>query len=73
MCIWCNERGRAFYSLDAVQRHMRDKGHCKLLYEGDAVYEYADYYDFRLVKMLCQILYIHTLWELPNLPVGQKE
>ncbi|XP_038077035.1 LOW QUALITY PROTEIN: zinc finger protein 622-like [Patiria miniata] len=47
MCLWCNERGRSFFSLDAVQRHMRDKGHCKLQYEGDIIYEYAEYYDFR--------------------------
>ncbi|XP_022079728.1 zinc finger protein 622-like [Acanthaster planci] len=47
MCLWCNDRGRTFYSLDAVQRHMRDKGHCKLQYEGDIIYEYADFYDFR--------------------------
>ncbi|XP_033639240.1 zinc finger protein 622-like [Asterias rubens] len=47
MCLWCNEKGRSFFSLDAVQRHMRDKGHCKLQYEGDMIYEYAEFFDFR--------------------------
>lgn len=47
MCLWCNEKGRTFFTVDAVQRHMRDKGHCKLQYEGDAAYEYSDFYDFR--------------------------
>ncbi|XP_070565993.1 cytoplasmic 60S subunit biogenesis factor ZNF622-like [Ptychodera flava] len=47
VCLWCNERGRAFYSVQAVQDHMKDKGHCKLQYEGDVIYEYADFYDFR--------------------------
>ena len=25
---------------------MMDKGHCKLLHEGDAIAEYADFYDY---------------------------
>ena len=25
---------------------MKDKGHCKLLHEGDAIAEYADFYDY---------------------------
>lgn len=47
VCLWCNERGRAFQSLDAVQKHMRDKGHCKMLHEGEAMLEYSDFYDYR--------------------------
>jgi len=46
ICIWCNDRGRTFYSLDAVRKHMTDKGHCKMLHEGLALAEYADYYDY---------------------------
>lgn len=46
MCIWCNERGRTFYSLDAVRKHMTDKGHCKMLHEGLALAEYAEFYDY---------------------------
>lgn len=25
---------------------MRDKGHCKMLHDTDAAFEYSDYYDF---------------------------
>ena len=47
MCLWCNTRGRGFRSVDAAQKHMVDKGHCKLLHEGDVQLEYADFYDYR--------------------------
>lgn len=46
MCLWCNDRGRTFYSADAAQSHMIDKGHCKMLHEGVALAEYTDYYDY---------------------------
>ncbi|KAJ6635941.1 Zinc finger protein [Pseudolycoriella hygida] len=46
ICIWCNDRGRTFYSLDAVRKHMKDKGHCKMLHEGLALAEYAEFYDY---------------------------
>lgn len=47
MCLWCNESGRTFYSMEAARAHMIDKGHCKMLHEGLALAEYADYYDYR--------------------------
>ncbi|KAI0226675.1 C2H2-type domain-containing protein [Lamellibrachia satsuma] len=47
VCVWCNERGRSFQTTKAVQRHMIDKGHCKMLHEGDALLEYSDFYDYR--------------------------
>ncbi|XP_033761889.1 zinc finger protein 622-like isoform X2 [Pecten maximus] len=47
VCLWCNDKGKTFHSSQAVQKHMLDKGHCKLLHEGDAVYEYTDFYDYR--------------------------
>ncbi|XP_030302141.1 zinc finger protein 622 [Calypte anna] len=47
ICIWCNEKGKSFYSTEAVQAHMRDKSHCKLFTDGDAALEFADFYDFR--------------------------
>lgn len=47
VCLWCNEKGRSFYSTEAVQAHMIDKSHCKLLTDGDASLEFADFYDFR--------------------------
>lgn len=48
ICLWCNEKGKAFYSVSAVLKHMKDKGHCNMLATGDAALEYADYYDFDL-------------------------
>ena len=46
MCLWCNEKARNFRTCSAVQKHMIDKGHCKLLHEGDAIAEFADFYDY---------------------------
>lgn len=46
ICLWCNDRGRTFYSLDAVRKHMNDKGHCKMLHEGLALAEYSEFYDY---------------------------
>ncbi|XP_049286585.1 zinc finger protein 622 [Anopheles funestus] len=46
VCLWCNERGRTFYSMDAVRNHMTEKGHCKMLHEGGALAEYVDFYDY---------------------------
>merc|ERR1719193_901705 len=47
LCLWCNEKGKAFHNVDSAQAHMRDKGHSKMLHEGDALFEYADFYDYR--------------------------
>jgi len=47
LCLWCNEKGKAFQAVEAAQAHMRDKGHTKMLHEGDALFEYADFYDYR--------------------------
>lgn len=47
MCLWCNDKGRSFYSTRAVQQHMIDMGHCKMVHDGDAIVEYADFYDYR--------------------------
>lgn len=46
MCLWCNDKGRSFYSAEAAKSHMQDKGHCKMLHEGLALAEYADFYDY---------------------------
>ncbi|KDQ21695.1 hypothetical protein BOTBODRAFT_211054 [Botryobasidium botryosum FD-172 SS1] len=47
ICLYCNGRGREFHSLEAVQKHMVDKSHCKLAYdtEKDRL-GISDYYDF---------------------------
>ncbi|XP_051989478.1 cytoplasmic 60S subunit biogenesis factor ZNF622-like isoform X2 [Xyrauchen texanus] len=47
VCLWCNEKGKSFYSTEAVQAHMTDKSHCKLFTDGDAALEFADFFDFR--------------------------
>lgn len=46
MCIWCNDSGRSFQSAEAARAHMIDKGHCKMLHEGNALAEYAEFYDY---------------------------
>lgn len=46
ICIWCNDRGRTFYSLQGVRKHMVDKAHCKMLHDGASLAEYVEYYDY---------------------------
>ncbi|KAH6578302.1 hypothetical protein BASA60_003692 [Batrachochytrium salamandrivorans] len=46
LCIYCNGKGRAMHSIEAVQNHMVSKGHCKMVYENGEDAEYADFYDF---------------------------
>nr|KAG5708371.1 hypothetical protein BaRGS_034402 [Batillaria attramentaria] len=47
MCLWCNDRTKMFYNMRDVQKHMVDKGHCKIKHDDQTMYEYADYYDYR--------------------------
>ena len=43
-CVYCNAE---FRTLDAVRKHMRDKGHCKIAYDTDVErLEVSDFYDF---------------------------
>lgn len=46
MCLWCCGKGKGFKSVKAVKQHMTDKGHCKMLHEGEALVDYADFYDY---------------------------
>ncbi|GAB0090414.1 zinc finger protein 622 [Sergentomyia squamirostris] len=46
LCLWCNETAQGFASIDAVQKHMKDKGHCMMRFEGDTVEEYEYFYDY---------------------------
>ncbi len=46
VCLYCNSKGKEFHSIEAVQKHMTDKGHCKIFYEGDDILEFSDFYDF---------------------------
>ena len=41
MCLWCNTRSKAFTSLESVQRHMVDKGHCRIRHSDRAFVEYS--------------------------------
>ncbi|KAJ3068354.1 hypothetical protein HDU98_008458 [Podochytrium sp. JEL0797] len=46
VCLFCNGKGRALHSLEAVRKHMTDKGHCKVEYENGGEAELGDFYDF---------------------------
>lgn len=46
MCLWCGHQGRQFPSAEAVQKHMLDKGHCRMYHEGEVLLEYSDFYDY---------------------------
>lgn len=47
VCIYCNGKGREFRTLDAVRKHMVDKGHCKIAYDNERDrLELSDFYDF---------------------------
>ncbi|CAG9822521.1 unnamed protein product [Phaedon cochleariae] len=46
MCLWCNDKGRTFHTAESARQHMLDKGHCKMIHEGVALAEYADFYDY---------------------------
>lgn len=46
-CLWCGEKGKSFKTCQSVQKHMIDKGHCKLFMESDdSLVEYSDFYDY---------------------------
>ncbi|TPX41413.1 hypothetical protein SeLEV6574_g06101 [Synchytrium endobioticum] len=50
ICLYCNGRGRSFHSLEAVRKHMIDKGHTKIWYGhddggGEGV-DVSEFYDF---------------------------
>lgn len=38
--------GRKMRSAEAVKMHMIDKGHCKMLFEGETILEYSSFYDY---------------------------
>jgi hypothetical protein len=46
VCLWCN---KAFHSLEGVQKHMVDKGHCKICLEGYED-EWQDFYGIDLIE-----------------------
>ncbi|KAJ2453348.1 pre-60S factor rei1 [Coemansia sp. RSA 2336] len=47
VCLYCNGRGRVLHSLEAVRKHMLDKGHTKIAYDTEIdILEISDFYDF---------------------------
>ncbi|KAJ2136048.1 pre-60S factor rei1 [Coemansia sp. RSA 678] len=47
VCLHCNGRGRMLYSMEAVRKHMLDKGHTKIAYDTEIdILEISDFYDF---------------------------
>ncbi|XP_050521086.1 cytoplasmic 60S subunit biogenesis factor ZNF622 [Daktulosphaira vitifoliae] len=46
MCLWCNDTGKQFKTMESAQAHMIDKGHTKVIHEGEALLEYSDFYDY---------------------------
>ncbi|THH30937.1 hypothetical protein EUX98_g3264 [Antrodiella citrinella] len=47
VCIYCAGSSREFRTIDAVRKHMIDKGHCKVGYENESErLEISDFYDF---------------------------
>jgi len=46
VCLWCNKK--SFHDVLSVQRHMTDKGHCKILFDENpnSAWEYVDFYDY---------------------------
>jgi len=47
VCLYCNDKGRTFHTMESVQAHMRDQSHCKLRYEEE-IEEYEEFYDFSI-------------------------
>ncbi len=45
-CLTCSEKGKRFHSVEAVRKHMSDKGHEKINYDHDGDLEMAEFYDF---------------------------
>uniref|UniRef100_A0A6V7M9T7 Cyclic nucleotide-binding domain-containing protein n=1 Tax=Bracon brevicornis TaxID=1563983 RepID=A0A6V7M9T7_9HYME len=73
MCIWCNEKGKAFHSAERAQAHMLDKGHCKMLHEGEALAEYADFYDYSSSYPDAENIDPDTEVEIPELDDGDYQ
>lgn len=46
LCLFCPNGGKEFGSVDAVRKHMIDKGHCKMAFEAGADQaEVQEYYE----------------------------
>ena len=59
MCLWCNERSKLFRGVRDVQKHMVDKGHCKIKHDESTRHQFADFYDYRyshFILYLCRYI-----------------
>ena len=47
VCLFCNGKGHEFWTIEAMQKHMYDKGHCKIAYnmEKDCLEISSSYLD----------------------------
>ncbi|KAG7177599.1 zinc finger protein 622-like [Homarus americanus] len=45
-CLACKWRARRCPTLDSIRKHMVDKGHRKIVLDGDTLLEYAEFYDY---------------------------
>jgi len=45
-CICCSDSGRKMRNAEAVRMHMIDKGHCKISFDGEIIFEYSPFYDY---------------------------
>ena len=51
LCLYCPNGGKEFGSVDAVRRHMTDKGHCKMAYDSNEDRaEVLDFYDYEVAE-----------------------
>jgi hypothetical protein len=44
VCLWCSSK--CYRDLQSVQKHMFDKGHQKMKFEGETLLEYTDFYEY---------------------------
>jgi len=51
ICLLCPNGGKEFATLEAVRRHMIDKGHCRIAFDTEAdLAELADFYDWGSIE-----------------------
>lgn len=45
-CVQC-ARPKNYRTIDAIRKHMHDKGHCALRRDDEAMLEMSDFFDYR--------------------------
>lgn len=71
MCLYCEDRGRQFSSLEAVRKHMVSKSHCKLRYGNvGQEEELEDFYDFTSSYLPEEDALLVSLGESTTVPVA---